>query len=111
MKVRLPDGTRLFVEVEGTSLGLDGASMAARPTLLLLPGGQVDHPSFRPRSARLAPPVQLVYIARGGGGRSDRSTPDSWTLDRWADDVKDLCDVLGIESPIVLGSSLGGTIA
>jgi pimeloyl-ACP methyl ester carboxylesterase len=101
----------MFVDVEGTSLAIDGASMAERRTLLLLHGGQVDHTWFRPGFSRLASLAQVVYVDRRGGGRSDVGNSTSWTLDRWADDIYDLCDVLGIESPIVLGSSLGGTVA
>ena len=85
--------------------------MAERPALVLLHGGQVDHSWFRPGFSRLTDLAQLVYVDRRGGGRSDAGNAASWTLARWADDVHELCDVLGIDRPIVLGSSLGGTIA
>jgi proline iminopeptidase len=32
-------------------------------------------------------------------------------LDDWADDVKDFCDALGIDRPIVMGHSFGGMVA
>ena len=111
MRVRLRDGTRLFVEVEGMGLVIDGKQMQERPCLVLLHGGQVDHSWFRPGFSRLAEAAQLIYMDRRGGGRSDLSTPERWNLTQWAEDVFETCDVLGIDHPVVLGSSLGGTVA
>ncbi|SEH01125.1 alpha/beta hydrolase fold [Nonomuraea solani] len=42
---------------------------------------------------------------------SQDSDPATWNLDQWADDVHELCQVLGITKPIVLGWSFGGTVA
>src|SRR6185295_6724663 len=46
-----------------------------------------------------------------GAGRSDRSTPEHWHLDTWADDVSRLCEALEISRPIVLGSAFGSFVA
>jgi proline iminopeptidase len=35
----------------------------------------------------------------------------SWNLDTWADDVSKLCDALGLEHPVVFGTSFGGFVA
>jgi proline iminopeptidase len=44
-------------------------------------------------------------------GRSDPTSSEQWTVDRWADDVRALCGALEIERPIVLGHSYGGYVA
>jgi proline iminopeptidase len=55
--------------------------------------------------------AQVVCYDHRGNGRSDRGTPEEWTLDTWADDVVRLCDALGIERPVVFGASFGGFVA
>jgi len=111
MKIEV-DGAHLFVDVDGAKVVPDGAAMTERPTLVLLHGGPgLDHSSFKSELSLLRDEMQLVYIDHRGNGRSDRSTPDRWTLEQWADDVRAVCDVLGIERPIVMGQSFGGFVA
>lgn len=106
------NGARLFFEVEGTRLRIDGAAMREVPTLLLLHGGPgVDHAMYRPAFSALANVAQVVYLDHRGNGRSDRAAPDSWNLAQWADDVKAFCDALEITRPIVYGASFGGMVA
>lgn len=103
---------RLFFDVDGAKLVPEGPVMRERPTLLLLHGGPgFDHASFKPVLSPLADVAQLVYLDHRGNGRSDRSTPDRWTLAQWGDDVRAFCDALGIEKPVVLGLSFGGMVA
>jgi proline iminopeptidase len=105
-------GVRLFFDVDGAKLVPDGPAMRERPTLLLLHGGPgFDHSSYKPAMAPLADAAQLVYLDHRGNGRSDRGTPDQWNLAQWGDDVRDFCDALGIEKPIVFGNSFGGMVA
>ena len=83
-----------------------------RPTLLLLHGGPgSDHSVFKPVALPLAEHMQVVFYDHRGMGRSDRSSPDHWNLDVWADDVVRLCDALSIVDPFVLGASFGGMVA
>lgn len=108
----LVNGVRLFFDVEGGKLVPDGSAMRERPTLLLLHGGPgLDHAIFRPTYSALADIAQVVYLDHRGNGRSDSGPKESWTLAQWADDVRAFCDTLGIEKPIVLGVSFGGTVA
>jgi pimeloyl-ACP methyl ester carboxylesterase len=105
-------GTRLFFDVEGTKLEPDGAAMREKPALLCLHGGPgLDHSAFRPSFAPLAQIAQLIYLDQRGHGRSERSDPAHWSLERWAEDVREFCEALGIEFPIVLGTSFGGYVA
>ena len=111
MRVNIGD-CRLFVDVEGMSLVPDGPTMRERPTLVVLHGGPgFDHSGFKPRfGAGLADVAQIVYFDHRGQGRSDRCEPEQWNYAQWADDVVALCDVLGIEQPVVYGGSFGGMV-
>jgi pimeloyl-ACP methyl ester carboxylesterase len=105
--------TRLFVDIDGAVLVPDGSQMRERPTLIMLHGGPgFDHTPFKqPVFTPLTDVAQVVYYDHRGNGRSDRSTPDRWNLDTWADDLRALCDVLGIDHPVVFGGSFGGFVA
>jgi proline iminopeptidase len=103
---------RLFFDVVGEKLKIDGKQLAEKPILIALHGGPgLDHSRFRPEFDALADIVQVIYLDHRGNGRSMPSEPSTWTLDQWADDVKGLCDALGISKPIVLGHSFGGMVA
>jgi proline-specific peptidase len=112
--VRVDIGScRLFFEVEGVKLRPDGPRMREVPTLILLHGGPgFDHSTYKPLFSALADAVQVVYLDHRGQGRSDdRSAPEHWNLNQWAQDLKAFCDALEIENPIVLGNSFGGFVA
>jgi pimeloyl-ACP methyl ester carboxylesterase len=111
MHVSIGDA-RLFFDVEGAKLVADGPVMRERPTLLLLHGGPgFDHSSYKPAFSALTDVAQVVYLDHRGNGRSDRGTPEQWNLAQWADDVRAFCDALGIEKPVVFGTSFGGMVA
>ena len=111
MRVQVGDG-RLFFDVEGAKLVPDGPRMRERPTIVLLHGGPgFDHTRFRPTHSPLSEFAQVVYLDHRSHGRSDRTGPERWTLDHWADDVRDFCDALEIEKPVVMGTSFGGFVA
>jgi pimeloyl-ACP methyl ester carboxylesterase len=103
---------RLFVDIDGAKLVPDGMSMRERPTIILLHGGPgVDHTLYKEYYASLAEIAQVVYYDHRGNGRSEDGPRERWNLDQWADDLRTLCDVLGIERPIVFGASFGGFVA
>ncbi|MEZ4216593.1 MAG: alpha/beta fold hydrolase [Myxococcota bacterium] len=106
------NGVRLYFDVDGEALAVDGARMRAKPTLVLLHGGPgADHSYFKPAFGRLRDVAQLVYLDHRANGRSERGATDHWHLAQWGDDVRAFCDALGIERPIVLGVSFGGIVA
>jgi pimeloyl-ACP methyl ester carboxylesterase len=108
----LVNGVRLFFDAEGASLVPDGPTMREKPTLLLLHGGPgFDHSIYKPAYSSLADCAQVIYLDHRGNGRSEAGPRDAWTLAQWGDDVRNFCDVLGIECPIVLGASFGGKVA
>lgn len=106
------NGQRIFFDVVGPKLAPDGAAMREKPTLIVLHGGPgFDHSGLRGAFDGFADIVQVIYIDHRGNGRSVPSDPATWTLAQWGDDVRALCDMLGIEKPIVLGQSFGGMVA
>lgn len=106
------NGVRLYFDVEGAGLVPDGAGLREKPTLVLLHGGPgFDHALFKPAFSTLADIAQVIYYDHRGNGRSGGTDKSTWTLAQWGDDVKGLCDALGIERPIVWGHSFGGFVA
>lgn len=106
------NGARLFFDVEGAGLVPDGLAMKAKPTLVLLHGGPgADHTIYKPVFSALSDIAQIVYLDHRGNGRSSGDDPATWNLVQWGDDVKGLCDALGIAKPIVYGASFGGFVA
>ncbi len=112
MRIQVGD-VRLFFDVEGTKLVAEGPWMRERQTVVLLhPGPGFDHGLFKVQLGPwLSAGTQVVYTDLRGGGRSDRSTPGERTLERWADDVKELCDAIGVDRPAVLGLGFGSVVA
>lgn len=106
------NGCPLYFDVEGAGLVPEAERMRARPTLILLHGGPgADHTIHKPAFSALADVAQVVYLDHRGNGRSGQSGPEHWTLAQWADDLYGFCRTLGIERPIVLGTSFGGFVA
>jgi proline iminopeptidase len=106
------NGVRLFFDVEGAKLVPDGPSLREKPTLILLHGGPgFDHSIYKPAYSALADVAQVIYLDHRGNGRSEDGPQADWTLAQWGDDVRAFCDVLGIDNPIILGTSFGGMVA
>ena len=106
------DGQRVFFDVVGEKLRIDGPRLIEKPSLIAMHGGPgFDHQRLRPDFDQLADIAQVIYLDHRGNGRSLPSDPTTWTLDRWGDDVRALCDSLGVENPIVFGNSFGGLVA
>jgi len=106
------NGVRLFFEVVGEKMELHGTQLVEKPTLLILHGGPgFDHHGMRPYFDRFSDVAQVIYYDHRGNGQSERGPLESLNLWQWGDDVKAFCDVLGVQSPIVLGHSFGGFVA
>src|SRR5260370_22321066 len=66
---------------------------------------------FKPAFSQLSDVAQIVYFDHRGNGRSARGKSADWNLAQWGDDVRGVCEVLGISSPVVFGFSFGGFVA
>lgn len=111
MKIAV-NGSHLFFDVEGASHAA-ASTLVERPTLIVVHGspGSSDHTVFKPMFATLTDVAQIVYLDLAGCGRSEASSSGRHSLERWADDLAEFCDRLGIVKPIVLGNSAGGMVA
>jgi len=106
------NGVDIFFDVAGYKFAPDGESVAERPTVILLHGGPgMDHMVFKPAFDRLSNHAQVIYYDHRACGRSDTGPADSWHIDQWADDIAAFIDQLGLDRPIVLGTSFGGMVA
>jgi pimeloyl-ACP methyl ester carboxylesterase len=111
MRVSLGD-VSLWFDVSGPSVIPQGDTTVERPVLVAVHGGPgLDHMAVKPALEPLAADFQVLYFDLRGHGRSDRSSAGSWNMRTWADDLRRLCDALGLRNPVILGSSFGGDVA
>ena len=111
MRVSLGD-VSIWFDLSGPSVVPGDGGLVERPTVVAVHGGPgMDHVNLKAELAPLAEQAQVFYYDQRGHGRSDRGTVESWNLRTWADDLRRLCDALGLVKPIVLGSSFGGHVA
>jgi pimeloyl-ACP methyl ester carboxylesterase len=102
----------LWFDVSGPSVIPQGDTTVERPVLVAVHGGPgLDHITVKSALAPLAEDFQVLYFDLRGHGRSDHSSAEFWNLRTWADDLRRLCDALGLRKPVVLGSSFGGNVA
>jgi proline iminopeptidase len=86
--------------------------MRERPVLLVLHGGPAfDHTVSKDVLALLQDVAQVVFVDQRACGRSDVGPRENWNLDTWIDDIAAFCSSLGLEHPILLGTSFGGFVA
>jgi proline iminopeptidase len=104
--------TSLYVDVEGAQLRERSGGWTEAPVVLALHGGPgFDQGYLRPGLQPLSAHAQVVYVDLRGQGRSGRPPLDTCTLEQMADDVAELCDLLGLAAPVVFGHSAGGFVA
>ena len=110
MRVSLGD-VSLWFDVSGPSVIPQGDTTVERPVLVAVHGGPgLDHMTVKPALEPLAGDFQVLYFDLRGHGRSDRGSAESWNMRTWADDLRRLCDALGLRKPVILGSSFGGDV-
>lgn len=82
-----------------------------KPVLLGLHGGPgIDGSQLRYFLNPQQEWATVVVPDQRGHGRSDRSTPKSWTLAQWAEDVRQLIDTLNLQNVVLVGTSFGGFV-
>lgn len=80
------------------------------PAVLLLHGMACDHTTWAPVIADLAKKYTVVAPDLLGHGRSDKPRAD-YSVGGYANGMRDLLTVLGIDKATVVGHSLGGGVA
>jgi pimeloyl-ACP methyl ester carboxylesterase len=93
------DETRIAYDVEGSG-----------PPLLLLHGITEAREQWDPIVERLAPDFTCVRMDARGHGESEPARTDHDTF-KMAGDVVTVLDAAGVDTPLVVGHSLGGLIA
>jgi pimeloyl-ACP methyl ester carboxylesterase len=110
MRISLGD-VSLWFDVSGPSVLPRDDTTVERPTLVAVHGGPGrDHINMKEGLAPLTENLQVLFYDQRGHGRSDHSTSEFWNLRTWADDLRRLCDALGVAEPVVIGSSFGGFV-
>lgn len=104
---RRPSRTRL-----GTGVSLDVAETgdAAGPPVVLLHGITDSRRSWDPVLPELDPGIRAIAVSQRGHGDSERPASGYRTRDL-ADDVPALLDALHVERAVVVGHSMGSTVA
>lgn len=93
------NGVRLFYEVSGKG-----------DPIVLIPGLGLDHTYFRYAIPQLERHFHVVAYDPRGMGQSDRPAVE-YTMELWAEDLRQLLAHLGIANAHIVGSSLGGCVA
>lgn len=100
MQRRIRDGVSLAFEESG-----DGA-----PPVVLVHGWTCDHTDLAPQFAHFRGRHRTVAVDLRGHGRSDKPQ-QAYSMALFAEDIAWLCAQLGLSRPVVVGHSLGGTVA
>ncbi|MBD8869941.1 alpha/beta fold hydrolase [Nocardioides donggukensis] len=85
-------------------------SVGSGPTLLLLHGLGCDHTTWYPVIRELSRRYRVIAPDLLGHGRSDKPRAD-YSLGGYANGMRDLLTVLGIDRATVVGHSFGGGVA
>lgn len=104
--------TKIYFDIEGAGLVVDGPRLRLQPVAFLVHGGPgADHSSYKPTFSALSQKMQLVYFDHRGQGRSARGAKETYTLDNNVEDMEALRQYLGLAKIVVIGSSYGGMVA
>ncbi len=100
----------MIVRVRGVELSYETAG-AGPPYVLVHGGPGMGHPDRIGPYRSLADRVQLVAYEHRGHGASSRAPIETYTIADQAEDLHALIGALGLEHPIVAGTSAGGFAA
>ncbi len=79
----------------------------SKPIMIFLHGGpgMVDHTIYIPFWMQLSEWLPVIFVDQRGNGCSEHGNPKLWNLTQYGQDVKRLCDALGIKKPTIAGST------
>jgi 3-oxoadipate enol-lactonase len=96
------------IQVNGTEIAYEIHGQGE--PLLMLHGAGVPHGQFQPQYDSLGAKFRLIVPDVRGHGESAKSSAH-YSMQQFADDMVALLDSLGIDKTLILGHSMGGTIA
>ena len=91
-------------------LRLDVAEQGDGPLVVLIAGGLMDMDQWAPVAERLSDSWRVVRYDQRGIGESDQPT-EGYTVDQFAEDAANLIRTLDAGPAVLVGNSLGGTVA
>lgn len=91
-------------------LSLDVAQQGDGPLVLLIAGGFMDMDQWAPVADALPDAYRVVRYDQRGIGESDQPT-EGYTVDQFAEDAINLIRALDAGPAVLVGNSLGGTVA
>jgi 3-oxoadipate enol-lactonase len=100
---------QFFRASDGAHLAFTDAGSRA-PALVFVHGWQADGSVWRDLRAALAPGVRSITVDLRGSGAS-AAAPGPYQLKRFAADLRELIDALGIAPVVLVGHSMGATAA
>ena len=99
--------TRLRIAPE---LALDVADQGDGPLVILIAGGFMDMDQWTPVADAMPDTYRIVRYDQRGIGDSDQPT-DGYTVEQFAEDAINLVRTLNAGPAVLVGNSLGGTVA
>jgi pimeloyl-ACP methyl ester carboxylesterase len=98
--IRAGDGAEIAFEERGSRL----------PALVFVHGWQADRTVWQSIAEALPSDLHAVAVDLRGSGES-RGAPGPYNLERFARDLRELIDALGLDRVVVVGHSMGATVA
>lgn len=91
-------------------LSLDVVEQGDGPLVVLIAGGMMDMDQWAPVTEALSDSYRVVRYDQRGIGESDQPT-EGYTVDQFAEDAVNLIRALDAGPAVLVGNSLGGTVA
>jgi len=101
--------TQVFRASDGAEIAYSNSG-AGEPALVFIHGWQGDRTVWGDVVKALGPGVRTIAIDQRGNGDS-RTARGPFCLERFAADVRELVAQLGLEHAVVIGHSMGATVA
>jgi pimeloyl-ACP methyl ester carboxylesterase len=104
-----PNAAMNFLDHNGVQLAYRESGQGD-PPIVLIHGMACDHTHLTPQFQHLSPSHRVVTLDLRGHGQSDKPTGD-YTNEVFDQDLRFVFERLELDHPIVIGHSLGGSIA